>query len=227
MRKIPGAVPCAPARFGLALLLAGCVTVHLYFPEAEIRSAAEEIVNEARPDGIEGAEAPPREADPGKGRAETGEDADTLRLRRSIRLAAFRAEEEPKKKVEIDISSPVIKRIRESLKKRYPKLFPWYEKGVYGEGRDGYIALRSVEGLTLKEKKEIQTLLADENADRKNLYTEIARENEIDAERIADIGLLFSEEWQKKSRSGWWIEAEKGKWVRKPEEKKEKGKKAP
>ena len=46
------------------------------------------------------------------------------------------------------------------------------------------------------------------------------------AERIADIGLLFSEEWQKKSRSGWWIEAEKGKWVRKPEEKKEKGKTA-
>jgi len=221
-----GKIPCA-ARYTGCLFLAGCVTVHLYFPEAEIRSAAEEIVNEARPDGIEGAEAPPREAGPDEGQAESGEGADATRLRGSVRLAAFRAEEEPTKKVEIDISSPVIKRIRESLKKRYPKLLPWYEKRVYGEGRDGYIALRSVEGLSLKEKKDIQTLLADENADRKNLYTEIARENEIDAERVADIGLLFSEEWQKKSRPGWWIEVEKGKWVRKPEEKKEKGKKAP
>jgi uncharacterized protein len=221
MRKIPFGAP------GCCVILAGCVTVHLYFPEAEIRNAAEEIVNEARPDGIEGAEAPPEEPRPAEGQAGSGGGAEAPRLRGDIRLAAFRAEEEPKKKVEIDISSPVIKRIRESLKKRYPKLFPWYERGVYGEGRDGYIALRGVEGLSLKEKKDVQTLLADENADRKNLYTEIARENEIDAERIADIGLLFSEEWQKKSRSGWWIEAEKGKWVRKPEEKKAKGKKTP
>jgi len=203
------------------------VTVHLYFPEAEIRNAAEEIVNDARPEGVEGAEPPPREPGTSEGQEESADGAEAPRSRGEIRLAAFRAEEEPQKKVEIDISSPVIKRIRESLKKRYPKLFPWYEKGVYGEGRDGYISLRSVEGLSLKEKKDVQTLLADENADRKNLYTEIARENEIDAERVADIGLLFSEEWQRKSRSGWWIEVEKTKWVRKPEEKKEKGKKAP
>ena len=74
----------------------------------------------------------------------------------------------------------------------------------------------------MKEKRDLQALLKEENDDRKNLYTEIARENEIEATRVADIGALFAAKWQETSKTGWWIEKEKGKWIKKPEDKKKK-----
>jgi uncharacterized protein YdbL (DUF1318 family) len=254
--------------FGAALVAAlGCVTVNVYFPVAELKNAAEEIVNEVRPESVsEPAPEPRADSTPG-GAAGSGEgqkDADAKPLRGAVRrrleradalgerrgtgvLAAFavalpslataaaaddggQAKDGKAaagdKKVELEVSTPVIKKIREALKKRYPRLLPYYEKGAIGEGHDGYLALRDAEALNLKEKREVQTLVLEENADRKNLYTQIARENKIDDARVKDIGLLFSEEWRKKSKVGWWIEPVKGKWEKKkPEEKKKPGEK--
>ena len=62
----------------------------------------------------------------------------------------------------------------------------------------------------------MNTLVKAENADRKSLYTTIARESKIADAKIKDIGRLFSRSWQKKSKTGWWIEVKKGKWVKKP-----------
>ena len=43
----------------------------------------------------------------------------------------------------------------------------------------------------------MSTLVKAENADRKNLYTTIARESGIADAKIKDIGRLFSQSWQK------------------------------
>lgn len=130
-------------------------------------------------------------------------------------------------KMKIDVSTPVIRKIKETLKKRFPKLVPLYEAGALGEGGDGYLAEREKEKLNLKQSRDLAALLEAENEDRKNLYAEIARANGIGEEKIPDIGQLFSVEWQKAAKAGWWIEKEKDRWEKKPAERKPEKKKAP
>lgn len=238
--------------FSAPLLLgSGCITVNLYFPEADLKEAAAEIVNDVRPDDVT---MPPPDADPSgasngssapaPAAEKEANDKKVLRWDGSPRKWSFalfdtrvayaagaqdkKAEDKKasekkapeKKSIKLEVKTPVIEKILETLKKRYPKLLPFYEKGALGEGKDGYLALREAEKLSLKEKRDLQLYLDEENKDRKNLYTELARENKIESSEIPRIGVLFSEEWQKKSKAGWWIEMEKGKWEKKPKEKK-------
>jgi uncharacterized protein YdbL (DUF1318 family) len=130
-------------------------------------------------------------------------------------LAAQDKKEEPKKP-RIDITTPKIQKIKETLKKRYAQLLPFYTKGAIGEARSGYLALRDTAGLDLKEKRDADALLKAENDDRKNLYVEIAAANTIKPEDVDRIAGIFSEEWQKNARPGTWIEPEKDRWVKKP-----------
>jgi uncharacterized protein YdbL (DUF1318 family) len=211
----------------------GCIEINIYFPETELREAAEEIVNEVRPDVVsvpapngssgDATQAPSKESAPPAG----GEKDETTSgilfslLGPRIAVAEEKQGEKPdSKKIEIDITSPVIKKIKETIKARYAKLQPFYEKGAIGEGADGYLAARDTDALSLKEKRDVQTLIQEENDDRKSLYTQIAHSNGIDDSLIPDVGKLFSVEWQKKSKAGWWIEKEKDKWEKKPKEKK-------
>ena len=130
--------------------------------------------------------------------------------------------EKPGKKPRLNVSTPKIKAIKKTLRKRYAKLHPFYTGLAVGEGRDGYLALRSDKGLGLKQKRDLKLLVRKENADRKQLYTELAAANEIDRKEVPSIGALFSEQWQKKCRTGWWIQDRKGKWARKKPPKKKK-----
>jgi len=197
-----------------ACIALGCINISIYSPEAEVREAAEEIVDEVRP------EVPPQEpapaASPGASEKTSGAVWPLLGIK-----AAY-AEEKPDKKIELDVKSPVIKKIKETLKARYAKLIPFYEKGAVGEGKDGYLALRETDSLSLKEKRDVQALVTQENEDRKNLYTEIVKSNGIEEVYIERVGRLFSQEWQKKSKTGWWIESAEGKWEKKPKEEKKK-----
>lgn len=241
---VPGAV--------LIAMTAGCITVNVYFPVKELRQAAEEIVDEVRPD-IVGVQKPGSGgSNDGGDRGDSGDSrqepdplpalesrADGARgyvsslpaasrlLPVSLVRTGEREEEEENESGDnevINASSPKIKKIKASLKARYRKLLPLYVRGRVGEGLDGYLAVREVKDLGLKERHEVSTLVKAENVDRRNLYQAIAEENRIDASKIKDIGVIFAKAWQKSSKTGWWIEVKKGKWVKKPKPKKpEKG----
>ena len=223
----------------VATMIAGCITVHVYFPVKELREAADEIVDEVRPD-IASAEESAGEGEKGDRADDSREDAGDLHRRGrdtdgsgepirvpparptllSVSLArtAWAEEKDSTERPDevINASSPKIKKIKASLKARYKKLLPLYTAGRIGEGQDGYLVVREVKDLKLKERRKVSTLVKAENADRKGLYTAIARENKIADAKIKDIGRLFSRSWQKKSKTGWWIEVKKGKWVKKP-----------
>lgn len=237
--------------FAVAAAIAGCITVHVYFPVKQLRQAADEIVGEVRPD-IAGVETPPPENetperpdepanDPGD-HVDPGADESAAHVRArsawpallyvSLMSTAGAAEENPGSRKDgsdesddvITTSSPKIEKIKASLKARYGKLLPLYTAGRIGEDLEGFLALRDVKDLDLKERRDVNTLVKAENADRQNLYATIARENEIPDAKIRDIGRLFSRSWQKQSKPGWWIEVEldqkgterKRTWVRKP-----------
>jgi uncharacterized protein YdbL (DUF1318 family) len=130
--------------------------------------------------------------------------------------------EEEKRKIGIKIKTdtPRIKAIKKTLKKRYPKLLPFYVKGAVGEANSGYLVSRELKGLTRKEIRDLKLLLEAEKKDRQELYSEIARQNSIDKSLVPRIAKLFSSEWQKKCKTGWWIQDKKGKWIKKPPPKK-------
>jgi uncharacterized protein YdbL (DUF1318 family) len=189
--------------FVLACLLSACVTVNIYFPAAAVERAADQIVKETW--GGPGTE-PTKTNEPQSGllRRRTG-----LAFLLSVRDA--QAAQEP----DINVSNPAIRALRESIKRRSDSIKPYMDGGNVGINRDGLLTVRSTEGLSLKERAEVQQLVDAENRDRESLYAEIAKANDIARESVPKIKAIFARSWIEQARSGWWIQDAQGNWKKK------------
>jgi len=195
----------AAASFAIA---PGCVTVNVYFPAAEVERAADVIVREIRPEGV----APPVEA-PSPGAAGPSLHATLAAL---LWAAPAQAAEGG---IDMEIDTPLLRKIRASLKARYASLLPYYEKGIIGEVWNGEAAIRSLDGVERQEVGKVRTLAADEVRDRKAMYAEIARANGIDASRVPEIGRIFGKKFIEKLRPGFWYRDAKDVWRRREKDK--------
>ncbi|MDH5466700.1 MAG: YdbL family protein [Candidatus Aminicenantes bacterium] len=188
----------------LALLfLLSCITVNIYFPEAEVKKAAEEIVDEIR----KGEEEKEK-----KDKKVQMMELDQMSLSlgsSSLLLPSVYAQQETQ------VSTPKIRALKQSLKERFPKLKPFFDSGNIGETNDGFIKLRDESGLNLKDKALLRNLVNDENNDRRNMYAEVAVAMEIDASQVSRIQKIFAQLWVKDAQPGWWIQKENGEWVKK------------
>ncbi len=122
---------------------------------------------------------------------------------------------------ELEVTTATIRRIKESLLKRFPQLLPHYQAGRTGESNLGLLELLGTGGLSLKERAELQKLIKAENEDRMTLYREFLRANKFDPEKLSEVQKAFAESWQKKAQPGWYIQDEKGRWLKKPRPKQE------
>lgn len=203
----------APRHLGLAGVLAlisvvfGCITINLNFPEQEIRETAEEIVDDVRPSEVVLED----DAEPTDSDAAAAEDQETSWL--TFFVSTAHAAPAQKRKINVDALTPLVKSIQASLKARYKKLLAFYKLGAVGEDRKGFLVLRQLEKLSLKQKRDVKGLVKAENKDRLNLYRELARVNGLAEKQVAEIGKVFATQWQAKCHPGWWIE--KKKWERK------------
>lgn len=188
----------------LILFCFSCLTINIYFPEAEVQKAAEEIVNEIRKEAEEkekkDKDALMTEIDPMMG---SGGESFSL-------VPSPYAQEEV-----TEVTTPKIRALIQSMKERFPKIKPFFEKGNVGEGNDGFIHIRNETGLNLKEKSTLRSLHKDENNDRKNLYAEVAKAKDIKSSQIEKIQGVFAQKWIKEALPGWWIQEESGEWVKK------------
>ncbi|WP_440995238.1 YdbL family protein [Arhodomonas sp. SL1] len=192
----------------LLALVAGCVTINVYFPAVAAERAADRIIQDVW--GEDGA--------PPEGREETPEGEDStssaaappvaLRLLEAVIPAAHA--QEPR----IDISSPAIKRLTASMEQRHRRLQPHYESGAIGLTRNALIEVRDLGSVPLAQRGEVRQLVAAENDDRNALYREIAVANEHPEweDQIRDV---FAERWIGNARPGWYYQNEAGEWVRK------------
>ena len=114
----------------------------------------------------------------------------------------------------IEIDTPAISSLRQSMQQRHSQLEAYYERGAVGLTRDGLIAMRDANALPLAARQPVNTLIAAENQDRNALYREIARANSH-PEWEADIRATFGQRWIDLARPGWWYQASNGSWVRK------------
>lgn len=179
----------------LLFVILGCVTINVVFPAAEVREAADQIVGDIRKKELEQQPAPPQ----------------SFHWQKRIFIwqlpVAFAA-------VNLNITTPAIRTLKASLEKRFPELKPYFDQGVVGEGNDGLIAIRSLQGLSLQQQAKVRQLVKEQNADRQALYAEFAKANNLTS-ALGQIQSTFAESWQKAADSGWWIQTKDGKWVKK------------
>ncbi len=183
-----------------------CVTINIYFPEAAVKEAAEEIVDEVRPSEDKEKEKKDVFAGWDENQAENAESNGAFTF-----VPSIYAQEQV-----TQVSSPKIRALKGSLKDRFPRLRPFYNQGRIGETNNGLLVVRNEEELSLKDKSLLRRLVKEENKDRKELYTEVAEALNIDPDQIPRIQRIFAENWIRKSKPGWWIQTKEGRWIRKP-----------
>ncbi len=190
-RKV-GFAACAAA---FTLVLA-CITVNIYFPEAAVKKTADEIVDEIR-------------------KQDANKAPEVKKVARTAPASGFTLVPMAFAQQETTVSNPAIRALKDSMKQRFPSLKPFYEGGNIGETNTGLVDVRDDSALNLKDKSTLRGLVKDENADRMNLYGEVAKALNIKASEIPRIQKLFAQSWQNAAQTGWWIQNEAGAWAKK------------
>ena len=192
----------------LLFLAASCITINIYFPAAAVEKAADRIVDEVwgTPGGKPGGEDEMKQGVEPQGRL-----GDVL----IFALSLIGPEEAAAQEADINITTPAIRSLKESIQNRAEAIRPYMDSGNAGISSEGLLVVRTTDGLNLKEKAALKRLVDAENNDRNSLYEEIARANNFQPERVADIKKIFAGSWAKNARDGWWVQDAGGSWKKK------------
>lgn len=186
-----------------ALFAVACVTINVYFPEAQAQQAADRFI-----DGVWGEEnvQAPAEPEPVPPEREPRGAAATV-----LNFLVPAAHARP----DISISTPAVEAIQKRMDDRFnDQLRQYFESGAIGLTNDALIAVRELSAVPLSERNRVNQLVAEENADRKAVYREIAVANGH-PEWEDRIRAIFAERWIERARSGWWYQDDGGAWVQK------------
>ena len=114
---------------------------------------------------------------------------------------------------DLEINTPAISGIKNSMQARHSQLASFYASGAVGLTRDGMIAVRDANSVPLAQRQSVNGLVSAENADRNALYKEIATGNGH-PEWEAEVRSTFAQRWVQKAQSGWWYQDGSG-WAKK------------
>ncbi len=185
----------------LAVFVAACVTVNIYFPAAAIQKAADEIVSDVRSnDGSQEKKTP-----------NSGDQSKLMEMLQCLDVGVKDANAQ----INIDVSTPAIRNLRQALKDGFPALKPFYEKGAVGENNNGLVEIRDQGALNLKEKADLKRVSDQENKNRLSLYNEIVKANKLSDDSLPKIQKIFAKSWRDAAQSGWWIQTDNGQWEKK------------
>ena len=190
------------AGFLTVFLIASCVTVNIYFPAAEVQKAADKIVEDVRTKANDV-------------QKETAPAPKPSGLLNSLMRQFTLGPEKAYGAMDINVSTPAIRGIRDSMKNRFPQLQTFYDKGAIGENNMGFLDAKDTAGLNLQERSQLNKLIDQENRDRTALYSEIATANKLGSESVEQIKKIFANSWRDKSQAGWWVQDDKGSWAKK------------
>jgi uncharacterized protein YdbL (DUF1318 family) len=190
-----------------ALLLAACVTINVYFPSAAAERAASEFVGDVLGEPNEEGSL----YDPLRGASGVAHFA----YGTALRVVDFMIPSAHAQQANIEINTPQINAIKARMAQRQQQsLNTLFDSGAIGFTNDGLVAIRDRAAVGLQERRNLETVVADENRDRKAVYREIAVANDH-PEWESDIQQTFAKEWVQKARSGWYYQTSSGDWVTK------------
>ncbi len=204
---------------GLALL-AGCVTVNVYFPEAQAQQAADKIIDAVTGNtGQSPAQAPQSKPQSAPGTEPPSADAYATAGPASVLLAAtgrvlqlLVPAAAAQERANLDISTPEIRAIVGSMRQRFQQLEPFFASGAVGVAADGTIAVRDPGSVPLAQRATLLRLVAQQNQDLSLLYGEVAKANGH-PEWAPDIRNVFAQRWVARAhKKGWYYRDSSGNW---------------
>ncbi|WP_154223324.1 YdbL family protein [Marinicella rhabdoformis] len=186
------------------VFVAACVTINVYFPAAEVESAAEKVVkdilgdeNEAPASDEQGSLMP-----------------DMLMIVTAVNpINWFIGTAHAQAEADIDVSSPAINALTARIKGRYESsLKSFLDNQTIGFTNQGFVEVVDDASLGLKDRQVAKKLVADENRDRQALYREVAVANDH-PEWEDKIQKAFVKQWTAQAKKGWKYQNQDGQWV--------------
>jgi len=193
------------------LALSACVTINVYFPAAAAEKAADKIIEDVW-GGDQSSESETKRED-NKQTALRDTAGQRMLLAAAASVLDFIVSP-AHAQANLNVDTPAIRQLTQSMEARHAQLKKYYDAGSIGLTRDGLVQVRDQNLVPLPERNSVRKLVAEENADRTNLYREIAAANGH-SEWEADIRTTFAERWASKAPAGWWYQDESGAWKQK------------
>jgi len=200
-----------PLKIALAsLLFAACVTINVYFPAAAADKAADQIIKDITSGG---ATTPPQS------QFVPVHSADEPNLL----VAAFGnalyalvpAANAQDAEAALNVNSPAISRIKQSMGARFGEMEKFFASGAIGLTKDGLVDVRDLNAVALPDRATVKRLVSEDNADRTQLYSEIAKASNH-PEWEADIKKSFAKRWVATgAKPGWYYQGDDGSWKQK------------
>jgi uncharacterized protein YdbL (DUF1318 family) len=186
---------------GLVMFLAACVTINVYFPEAAAEQAADRFIQDVLG---EDQEAPTSDVEPSETAPATGFQFSDLFVSRAWAQSP-----------NIDVNTPQIQAIKQRMAERHQAhLAGWFEAGAIGLSNDGMVEIRDRSAIGLADRRNLERVVGEENADRRAVYREIAVANGQPGWED-EIRQTFARRWIANARSGWIYQQDDGSWARK------------
>ena len=138
--------------------------------------------------------------------------ATALALSASVFSTQTVAQEAP----DLQVNTPAVTQIRDSLKARFPKIKTLLEAGTLGVTQEGKLAVRDPAAVPLSERQAVAALIAGDTNDKAALSREIARANghpEWEEQIYDTFKKRFKESMLPRLPAGWWVQDASGKWT--------------
>ena len=186
-----------PLLFNSLLVLSSCVTVNVNIPESAVQEASDDYVRDLYQ--AKEKSKPAKAPAPGP----TASPPSMLDLIVSSAFADDRI---------VKTDSAKAQQIREREAARHDEIVKLKSSGILGETNDGQLVIKLKSAI----QKIVQKLVADENADRTELYKEIVAHNGLAKAHLETVQRNFARSFQKYSPAKTWIQDEAGEWTQKP-----------
>jgi uncharacterized protein YdbL (DUF1318 family) len=194
-------------------LLAGCVTINVYFPAAAAQKAADKVIgNILGPDAQGATPAPASSVPPAASNVEPSRaEPLAVRLLNAVIPVAAAAEPEPN----LEVQTPAIEAIEARMRTRFQTVLKGLlDAGAVGFAHDGNVALRDAAKVPLAQRAQANQAIAAENSDRAELYRQMAVANGH-PEWASRMREAFASQWISRARAGWYYQDAAGNWKRK------------
>ena len=115
----------------------------------------------------------------------------------------------------LNVNTPAVARIKQSMAGRFGELEKFFASGAVGLTKDGMIDVRDLNAVALPDRATVKRLVSEDNADRAQLYSEIAKASNH-PEWENDIKKSFARRWVATgAKAGWYYQDDSGAWKQK------------